>query len=136
MNRKCLLVVAALAVVGCAHTPTESAPTKYTRVVKIETDPPGMRIYFGIAGTEARARDQREFVGTSPCSLTVPCDGDGRFENNVSGFARPKAVFMAEPPAGATNLFAQNQIFAVPAMFIRPPPIPKAVFFDMAKATQ
>lgn len=136
MNTRIVLLIVAAFAVGCAHTPTEFAPTKYTRMVKIETDPPGMRVYFGIAGTEEAARKQREYVGTSPCSLTVACDEEGRFQNNVSGFARPKAVFMAEPAANSSNLFAQSQVFAVPAMFIRPPPIPKAVFFDMTKPAQ
>lgn len=123
-----LLIVAT----SCAHTPTEHAPTRNTRTVKIETAPPGMRCYYGIAGTEERAVEQREYVGLSPCVATVPSDGDN-FPNNVSGFARPKAVFMAEPPDGATNLHAQRQVFSVPAMFVRPPPIPRAVFFDMHK---
>ena len=75
------------------------------------------------------------FIGVSPCSVTVPCDPEGRFVNSISGFARPKAVFEAEPPAAATNLFAQAQEFIVPAAFVRPPPIPRAVFFDMHKPT-
>jgi hypothetical protein len=126
------ILALALFVCGCAHTPTEYAPTSNSRSIKIETDPPGMRCYFGIAGTEERAIRQREFAGMSPCVITVPSEGD-YFQNNVSGFARPQAVFMAEPPEGSTNLFAQRQVFAVPALFIRPPPIPRAVFFDMRK---
>jgi hypothetical protein len=53
--------------------------------------------------------------------------------NNVSSFARPVAVFYAEPPINATNQHAQSQTFAVPAAFVRPPPIPSGVFFDMSK---
>jgi len=102
-----------------------------TRQVKIDSDPPGMRVYFGISGSEAQAHQQREYVGTSPCTLTVPCDGEGRFVNKVSSFARPKAIIEAEPPYAATNLFAQQQVFIVPAIFVHPPPIPAAVFFDM-----
>jgi hypothetical protein len=119
---------------GCrTYQPTEYAPTKDTRVVKIETDPPGMRIYFGKAGTETLAVTQRQYVGQSPCTLTVPCDGEGRFVNTISDWRRPKAIFEAEPPHGSTNLYAQKQIFAVPAFFTYPPPIPGAVFFDMHK---
>ena len=129
----------AIVAIGCAHTPPEKeaeevperAPIQRTRDVRVDSDPPGMRIYFGIAGTEDLAREQREYIGMSPCTVTVPSDKEGRFQNKVSSFARPKAVFMAEPPASATNLFKQSQVFSVPAMFVRPPPIPTAVFFDM-----
>ena len=133
MKTTTLTLLLALAC-GCkTHTPTENAPTKDTRVIRIETDPPGMRVYFGISGNEESARHQREYVGESPCKLTVRCDEDGRFLNEVSSFAHPKAVFEAEPPAGTTNLFAQQQVFVVPALFVHPPPIPQAVFFDMHK---
>lgn len=130
---KTIALFALALAVGCAHTPTEYAPTRDTRAVKIITDPPGMRCYFGIAGTEDRAIEQREFVGLSPCVATVQSDEDDHFVNNVSSFARPKAVFMAEPPEGSTNLAPQKQVFAVPALFIRPPPIPRSVFFDMRR---
>lgn len=118
---------------GCTtYQPTEYAPSRNTRAVKIVTDPPGMRCFYGIAGTEERAREQREYVGDSPCVAILPSEGDN-FPNTVSGFARPKAVFMAEPPANTAGLHAQAQVFDVPAIFIHPPPIPKAVFFDMHK---
>jgi len=118
----------ALAIVasGCRTPPP-------IRTVRIETDPPGARVYFGIAGTPERAREQRQYVGASPCVLTVPCDEDGRFVNTVSSFARPVAVFYADPPSGTTNLHAKSQTFAVPAAFVRPPPIPSAVFLDLTK---
>ena len=129
------VILAAALVAGCStYQPTEQAPTKHTRVIKVSTEPAGMRVYFGISGTEDRAARQREYVGESPCSLTVPCDDEGRFLNKVSTFARPQAVIEAEPPTGATNLFAQRQVFAVPALFIRPPTIPAGVFFDMRRA--
>ena len=144
-NKQCMelkfisFLALAIVAMGCVHTPPqkekvrESPPAERTRDVKIDTDPSGMRIYFGIAGTEELAREQREYIGLSPCTLTVPCDEQGRFKNKVSSFARPKAVLMAEPPASATNLFPQSQVFSVPATFVRPPPIPAAVFFDMTK---
>lgn len=125
----------ALAVVcGCyTRSPESTAPTRNTRLVLIQTDPPGMRIFFGLSGTEERAIAQREYVGQSPCALTVRCDKEGRLENTIGGLARPKAILQAEPPHDATNLFAQKQVFAVPSAFVHPPEIPKAVFFDMHK---
>ncbi len=125
----------ALAVMcGCyTRSPESTSPTRNTRLILIQTDPPGMRIFFGLSGTEARAITEREYVGQSPCGLTVKCDKEGRFENTSSGFTRPKAVLQADPPYGATNLFAQKQVFAVPAAFVHPPEIPKAVFFDLHK---
>jgi hypothetical protein len=136
MNRTALILLMALIICGCKspYQPTEFAPTPTSRRVKIETDPSGMRIYFGIAGTDVRAKQQREFVGTSPCVLEVECDEEGRFINRVSSLSRPVAIFYAVPPSEMTNLFAQEQTFVVPAMFIRPPPIPRAVFFDMRKS--
>ena len=126
----------ALALVcGCyTRSPESTAPTRNTRLIVIQTDPPGMRIFFGLSSTEARAITEREYVGQSPCALSVKCDKEGRFENTGSALARPKAVLQAEPPHDATNLFAQKQVFAVPAAFVHPPEIPKAVFFDMHKA--
>ena len=137
--KRTLFLALAIIAFGCAHTPPKKeevqkpAPVPLTREVKVDTDPPGMRIYFGIAGTEDLAREQREYIGLSPCSVTVAVDKEGRFQNKVSSFARPKAVFMAEPPNSATNLFKQSQVFSVPATFVRPPPVPAAIFFDMTK---
>lgn len=128
---KTVIFLLAFALAGCAHIPTEYAPSKKTRAVKIETDPPGMRCYYGIAGTVEGAVRQRGYVGISPCVAIIPSDGDN-FPNTVSKFARPQAVFMAEPPAGITNnVHPQKQIFAVPGIFNRPPPIPRAIFFNM-----
>jgi hypothetical protein len=128
-HRQTLLTIIAVAVIVCGcHTPGERI-----RTVRIESEPPGMAVYFGIAGADDRAARQREYVGKTPCQLDIECDEQGRFVNRVSSFARPVATFYADPPASETNLFPQSQSFAVPAMFIRPPPIPRAVYFDMRK---
>lgn len=122
-----LCTIFVLALAGCETL--EVAPT---RTVRIETDPPGMRIFFS-NGREDMSEKEREYVGASPCSLTVPCDEEGRFINRVSSFARPVAVFYADPPHDAANLYSQRQTFGVPATFRRPGKIPSAVFFDMHK---
>ena len=103
------------------------------KTIKVETDPPGMRIYFAVAVTEKGAIENREYVGTSPCQVKVQVDGNGRFKNTFFGWTHPVAVFMADPPSTATNLFAQKQDFRVPAHFYKAPAAPDAVFFDMHK---
>lgn len=128
------IIALALIACSCKTMPPETISPGKVRTVRIETEPAGMTIYFSIAGTQARADSQREYVGRSPCEVQIECDEQGRFVNRISSFARPVATFYADPPAHLTNIFAQKQTFAVPAIFIRPPKIPRAVFFDMTKA--
>lgn len=103
------------------------------KTIKVETDPPGMRVYFCVASSEAKSVQEREYVGVSPCEVVVAVDGAGRFRNKISKFVHPVALFMADPPSGSTNLFSQEQAFEVPAIFHRAAAAPDAVFFDMHK---
>ena len=112
---------------------TSFGSDRFTKNIKVETDPPGMRIYFCISANETNAAAEREYVGQSPCAVSVKIDSDGRFQNNISAFKHPVALFAAEPPALQTNLFAQSQAFPVPALFHKTGKAPDAVFFDMNK---
>jgi hypothetical protein len=112
---------------------TAESPKASQKSIKVETDPPGMRIFFCVATSETNAMEQREYVGQSPCVVTVETDAQDRFVNKFSSFLHPVAVFMAEPPSTSTNLYAQRQEFQVPAAFHKAVKAPDAVFFDMHK---
>lgn len=118
---------------GCVNRSTAEKPDLSHRIVRIETDPPGMRIFFGYGASKNRAENEREYVGVSPCSYTANSTRNGYFRNTVSQFSKPVAVFYADPPSTETNLFSQRQTFNCPAFTVRPAPIPGAVFFDMHK---
>ncbi|MDR3459679.1 MAG: hypothetical protein P4N60_19800 [Verrucomicrobiae bacterium] len=124
-----LKVIAGILLIGL----TAFGSDRYTKSISVETDPPGMRIYFCISATETNAMAAREYVGASPCSVKVKVDSDGRFQNQISSFKHPVAVFMAEPPALQTNLYPQKQAFPVPSLFHKAAKAPDAVFFDMNK---
>lgn len=135
MKKLIALAICAVIASGCASDrPDANGVDRHHRLVKIETDPPGMRVYFGYGATTNLALKEREYVGTSPCTYLAKSTAKGYFVNTVSQFAQPVAVFYAEPPALATNLYPQRQEFKAPAFVVRPAPIPQAVFFDMHKA--
>jgi hypothetical protein len=128
-----ILILTVATFAGCATKQTGQLD-RWHKAIQVQTEPSGQRIYFAISSTEKSAIENREYIGQSPCSVIVKIDGDGRFDNTISGFVHPVAVFQAEPDATATNLFPQKQDFKVPAAFYHAPKAPDAVFFDMRKS--
>lgn len=124
---------------ACSSTPRggEPPPPRYQHTVKFESDPEGMRVYFGEGGEVPLAEKARSFVGITPCETKVKCDSAGLF--NISGiklynsFRPAVAVFEAEPPAADTNLFKQQVTYDGDAHFKHADKVPDAVFFDMHK---
>jgi hypothetical protein len=118
----------------------QAAPDKNqkTKTVSIDSDPPGMRIYFGGGASEERAQASREYLGTTPLKAEIPCKKDGTFLIHgallYSAVVAPVAIFTAEPPVGSTNLFIQYQRFHQGAsVFVSADKVPPAIFFDMHK---
>lgn len=130
---KCLLCLTFLLLAGCQTGP----PPPNEIQIKIESDPSGARVYFGTGSNEGTAEKGREYVGTTPCVWACPIETDGTFKITRAGFyntvIRPVAVFTAEPPSTATNLFIKKQIFHGVAHFQDPDKVPRALFFDLTK---
>jgi hypothetical protein len=126
-NLSCAL---ALLLVGCATTDN-------TRAVKIDSDPPGARVFFGIGPNEDQADAAKNYIGTTPLEWRTKARGDGSFEFEgifvYSMAVRPAAVFTCEPTAAQTNLFKKRQVFHGGAMFQPPDKIPEGIFFDLRK---
>lgn len=124
-----LLIVLA---VGCA-----SAPKDRKRTVKIDSDPPGARIFFGAGTNEGDAERKRSYIGTTPLTWITEGNDEGEFETKgalvYSVFVPGAAVFFAEPPANATNLFKKKQVFHGGGLVNPPDKIPEGVFFDLTK---
>jgi hypothetical protein len=115
---------------GCASTPP-------FRTVKLDSDPEGMRVFYGEGGTPQIAEHSKGYVGTTPCTANVPCDRHGCFDIEgiafYNSFVQATAVFIAEPPFGTTNLFQQEVTYHGDAHFQSPDKVPPGVFFDMHK---
>ena len=135
-----ILTVVAICLAGCSNVGPrgqEPLPPRYQHAVKLESDPPGMRVYFGTGGEIQMAEHARSFIGITPCETKIKCSRNGLFEIEgikvYNSFRPPVAAFMAEPPFGQTNLFRQDIIYNGEAHFHEADKVPDAVFFDMHK---
>ena len=127
---------------GCATEPQRTAPNgtplkKNERVVHIESDPPGARVFFYAGAIKGGAVSGRQYLGSTPLDWIVEGNAKGYFKFPsalvVSLVYPPVAVFSADPPSGATNLFPQSQIMRGGTLATQGAKIPQAVFFDMHK---
>jgi len=123
---------------GCAgERGIESRPPKYVHLVRFESDPPGMRIYYGSGGEIKLAEKNISFIGLTPCEKKIGSTKDGDFEIEgvtlYNSFRPAVAVFICEPPYGQANLFRQEKSYHSEAHFIPADRVPDAVFFDMHK---
>lgn len=116
---------------GACATPDRS------RIVHIDSEPRGARVFFGVGPNEDRADTAKQFLGVTPLDWKTQANDDGSFEWQgifiYSAAVRPAAVFTAEPPSGATNLHSKRVVYHGPAMFVPPDKIPEGIFFALAK---
>lgn len=128
-----MLLLPALLMVGCATTP----PKDLKRKVHIDSDPQGVRVFYGIGTNEGVAEGRRAFIGVTPFDYSIEGDEEGRFKIDgalvYSIMVQPAAVFIAEPKSTETNLFTKRQVFHAGAMFSPPNKIPEGLFFDLTK---
>lgn len=121
-----VLAVAAL-VAGC------KAPPK--RVVRIESDPAGMRVFYGDGANEDSAKPGRAYVGMTPCEFTPAQDDEARFDRSgiflYTEFVQTAHIFWCEPPPAQTNLFPKRQVFHGAAVFQPADKVPEKIFFDL-----
>ena len=125
------LLALAAAAAGCA--------SDRKQLITFESDPPGARIFYGMGANEGFAGN-KEYIGTTPCDWTATVDGAGHFKPSgvfvYSIFVPPAVVFVAEPPAGSTNLFPQRLVFHGGALiFTAADKAPGKLFFDLHKET-
>lgn len=124
------LCLAVLMLAGC-HT----APPIIT---KIDSDPPGARIFVAY-GTHVVTGSAlgREYVGSTPCTYTCPQDG-GRLVI-PTGFlqkamlAPPLMIFYAEPASSMTNATEKHQAFHGKGFGVPADAVPQGLFFDLTK---
>jgi hypothetical protein len=126
-------------VIGCVTTPL---PT-YT--IKIDSDPPGARVFFSMSPLPRKEKDKSEFssrekdyIGLTPCSFILTGTRHGDFimpkVAKVSKYVGGTADFIAEPPSGSTNLFPQVVSFRGKSAYVAGDKIPSGIFFDMHKS--
>jgi hypothetical protein len=124
--------LSALFLLGCA------APTK---TIKFDSEPRGARVFqvHGANENIAEGAKGRNFLGITPFEWTTEVEGNGTFKVKAteipiySEFVQSVVVFVAEPPAGSTNLYRQREVFHTDASFQRGTPAPDGIFFDLAK---
>jgi hypothetical protein len=126
------LLIAAVFAAGCASVPPQ-------RSIKIDSEPQGARVFFGMGPNEGDARKARNYLGTTPLVWDVPPEmiDDGKYFKPPGALVYslvvpPAIVFFAEPPDG-TNLFPRNQVFHGGTPFTPADQIPLGVFFDLRK---
>lgn len=131
---KALVVLAALVFVGCQSTPPPP------RIVKIDSEPQGARVFVGMGPNEGDAQKTRNYLGTTPLEWTVPqemIDDEIYFRAPgalvYSMVVPPAIVFYGDPPASQTNLFSKTQVFHSGTTFTPADRIPLGIFFDLTK---
>lgn len=125
------LLLLPLLLVACA------TPKDNTRIIKIDSEPRGARVFFGIGPNEDRADSAKNYIGVTPLEWKVEGNDEGSFQWTgifiYSAAVRPAAVFTAEPPSGSTNLYTKRAVYHGPAMFVPTDKIPEGIFFDLTK---
>lgn len=133
------VVVVIVLCAGCASVPD-------VHQVTLDSDPQGAHVFLTMSSTpkpaekaraEAQMNSGREYLGVTPCIVSITGDGDGYFMTPqitvVSRFVGGSATFTAEPPSGSTNLFAQSVTYLGNNHFVEGDKIPRGVFFDLHK---
>jgi hypothetical protein len=124
--------IAVLLTMATAFVATAGA-RPYT--IKFDSQPEGAHVFM-VAGAQG-ASDARDYVGVTPCEITVKGTRSGYFITPkppfVGSFVSGTVKFTAEPPGGSTNLFSQSESFRTPARFKGGNKIPHAIFFDLTR---
>lgn len=128
MNRM-LMALTVMLLCGCASTKPYA--------VRLESDPPGARVFLSLGATSGQAAKNRAYLGTTPCTATITGTRHGYFEipkiAYASDYVAGSATFIAEPPHGAEGQFIQSVTYRGPTEWVQGDKIPQAVFFDMRK---
>ncbi len=115
---------------GCA---TAQPPVN----IRIESDPPGARVFFGVGPNEQSADSGKQYLGVTPCTWSYQPNRDGTFKLPgalvYSIFVPPVAVFTAVPPNDGTNFFTKRQMYHGGTVATPPDKVPAAIFFDLRK---
>jgi hypothetical protein len=123
------LVFSAFLIAGCASGPPVN--------IRLESDPPGARVFFGMGPNEETADGAKQYLGVTPTNWLCKPNRDGSFDLPgalvYSIVVPPVAVFTAVPPDGATNLFTKRQVYHGGTIATPPDKVPGAIFFDLRK---
>lgn len=127
--KSALFLLSAFIVAGCASTKPYA--------VRLESDPPGARVYLSLGATANQAAKNRTYLGTTPCTVTISGTRKGYFDipriAYASDYVAGSATFVAEPPSGAEGQFVQTITYRGHTDYVDGDKIPQAVFFDMRK---
>lgn len=131
-----LLVLGTLLIVSCrsAGPAQEAKPDAFFRTVRIESAPPGARVFIAYGVSEAKSEGKEEFLGVTPCEARIAALRNGEFEIKphiaiASHFgAPPVAVILCR---SGTN--EQRHIYKKAAFGREGDKIPAALFFDFAR---
>ncbi|MDB6055521.1 MAG: hypothetical protein JWN25_3044 [Verrucomicrobiales bacterium] len=120
----CLFLVLCIACVGCA------AP-RYK--VSIESDPPGVKVFYSAGPVEDSARG-KEYLGTTPLVWETIGDGQRNFlpprVGILNDFVQPVVVLTATLPSTNTVSLTRRMVFHGGAIFQPADRIPEKIMFD------
>ena len=131
-----LVMLLAFAVIAEEKKSHEPAPAKYKKSVRVETNPPGLRVFIGYGADEKKAIRRAEYIGQSPCVAEVVTDSQGRVDvrNKIGIYnkaVQPVLVFIAR--GEGTNDAEVTQTFKGGALLRSADEVPGAVFLDAKK---
>ena len=137
MNSTLPLLLTAVFLAGCQSTPTRTTADGRTlrhdeRSVRVESVPPGARIFLGQGYVTPTARESRGYVGTAPCEMVVRADTAGGWKIDgiflASMAVSPTAVITAE-----LNGETREQVFHSGALGRPADKVPQAILFDFTR---
>lgn len=125
------ILLATIAAVLCGCASSKPYP------VRLESDPPGARVFLSLGATAKQAGKNRSYLGQTPCTATITGDRHGYFLipkiAYASDYVAGSATFIAEPPSGSVDQFPQSITYRGKTEYVDGDKIPQAVFFDMRK---
>jgi hypothetical protein len=125
------LLFSAFLLAGCASAPPGNVN------IRLESDPPGARVFFGAGPNEDSADGAKQYLGVTPTNWSYQPNSDGTFKLPgalvYSVFVPPAAVFTAVPPDSSTNLFTKRQVYHGGTVATPADKVPGAIFFDLKK---
>ena len=132
---KALILLTAGIVCGCASAPEPDQPPKGFKRVKLESNPPGARVFITYGTSHKQASQSAgDYLGTTPCTADIATQPDGSFTITkkiafVNNFGEPRTALLVAEREGVTI----TNIYHASAFARRGDQVPAAVLFNFER---